>query len=255
VDRAPAAAKTILLEILSDVGGTRALNAVGAAAKSNNPQLQDTGSRLLGKWSTVDAAPVLLDLAKTAQEDKYHVRAVKGYISLARRFATMPEQQRLEICQNAFDVCRHPAEKKLVLEVLKLYPSLETFKLAIKSLKLPELKEDATQAVLIVAQKLGNKAPEARELLANADLDRVKLEIVKAEYGAGAAQKDVTELLQKQAGDLPFLMLPSTGYNASFGGDPAPNTPKQLKIQYKINGKAGEASFAEDALIVLPMPK
>ena len=43
--------------------------------------------------------------------------------------------------------------------------------------------------------------------------------------------------------------------NSSFGGDPAPNAVKQLKIQYKINGKAGEATFAENALIVLPMPK
>ena len=32
--------------------------------KSDDPQLQDTGSRLLGKWNSVDAAPVLMDLAK-----------------------------------------------------------------------------------------------------------------------------------------------------------------------------------------------
>jgi len=43
--------------------------------------------------------------------------------------------------------------------------------------------------------------------------------------------------------------------NASFGGDPLPGRVKQLKIQFKINGKAGEASFAENALIILPMPK
>ena len=57
---------TILLEILGEVGGAKALSTLATAAKSSDPELQDTGSRLLGKWNGVDAAPVLLDLAKTA---------------------------------------------------------------------------------------------------------------------------------------------------------------------------------------------
>ena len=40
-------------------------------------------------------------------------------------------------------------------------------------------------------------------------MEKVKLEIVKAEYGAGATQKDVTGVLQKQAGDLPMITLPA----------------------------------------------
>jgi hypothetical protein len=54
---------------------------------------------------------------------------------------------------------------------------------------------------------------------------------------------------------MPLITLPSPTYSASFGGDPAPGTAKQLKVQYRINGKAGEASFAENSVIVLPMPK
>ncbi len=65
----------------------------------------------------------------------------------------------------------------------------------------------------------------------------------QAEYGAGSTQKDVTEVLRKQAGDLPLITLASSSYNASFGGDPVPGSVKQLKIQYRINGKTGEASF------------
>lgn len=253
LDRSPAATKGALLEILGEVGGTKALKTVGAAAKSNDAVLQDVGSRLLGKWNSVDAAPVLLDLAKTASGDKYQIRALRGYIGLARKFA-MPDQQRAEMCQNALDAARQTAEQKLVLDVLKLHPSVETLKLAIKTTQVPELKNDATQVVMAMAQKLG-KSPEARELIAKIGPDKVKVEIVKAEFGAGANQKDVTELLQKQAGDLPLITLPSASYNTAFGGDPAPNTVKQLKVQYKINGKAGEATFAEDALIILPTPK
>ncbi len=37
-------------------------------------------------------------------------------------------------------------------------------------------------------------------------------------------------------------------------GDPLPGVVKQLKIQYRINDKPGEASFAENATIMLPTP-
>ncbi len=66
--------------------------------------------------------------------------------------------------------------------------------------KTPALKENATRATLAIIQKLGDKAGDARQLLANLDLDPIKVEIIKAEYGAGAAQKDVTEASCKQAG-------------------------------------------------------
>ncbi|HUQ72370.1 MAG TPA: HEAT repeat domain-containing protein [Planctomycetaceae bacterium] len=172
--RSSAMTKDDLLEILSEVGGAKSLQTIGAAAKSNDPQLQDTGSRLLGKWSSVDAAPVLLDLAKTAPSDKYHVRAVKGYISLARRFATMSESDRLEICQNALEVARYPADKKLVLDVLKLYPTVESLKLAIKAIQIPELKDDATEAALAIAPKIKGNADQVKDVLSKAGLDKAK---------------------------------------------------------------------------------
>lgn len=244
----------MLLDILGDVGGEKALKTLSTAAKSNNPQLQDAGSRVLGKWASLDAAPVLLDLAKTAPAAQFRSRALKGYISLARRFA-MPDEDRADMCQKAFDLSKDPAEQKLILDVCRIQPSIETLKLSIKFMKVAELKEDATQTTLLVAQKLGAKGINVSEQLSTAGFQKVKVEIVKAEYGSGATQKDVTAIVKKQASDLPLITLAADGYNASFGGDPAPNTVKQLKIQYKINGKAGEATFAENALIVLPMPK
>lgn len=245
--------KISLLQILGAMGGTKALAAIGAAAKSSDAQLQDSSSRLLGEWMTEDAAPVLLDLAKIPT-NPYNIRALRGYIRIARQFV-LPEEQRAEMCQKAFDAASQTAEKKLVLDVLKRYPNPDTLKQAIKAMQIPELKDDATQATLVIAQKLGGKGVDVKSMLAAAGLDKVKLEIIKAEYGSGATQKDVTEVVRKQVGDLPLITLVSASYNASFGGDPLPGSTKQLKIKYRINGKAGESTFAEDALIVLPMPK
>lgn len=252
--RSTTATKVSLLEILGAVGGEKALAAVGNAARSKDVELADASSRLLGEWMTADAAPVLLDLTKTAPGEKYQARALRGYIRIARQF-DLPEQDRVQMCEKALAVARQPAEQKMVLEVLKRYPSPATLKLAIKALQNAELKEEANQATLVIAQNLGAKGVDVGEQLAKAGLEKVKVEIVKAEYGAGSTQKDVTAVVRKQVGDLTLIALPSNSYNESFGGDPVPGSPKQLKIQYKLNGKPGEATFAENSLIVLPLPK
>ena len=141
----------------------------------------------------------------------------------------------------------------VVLEVLKRYPSVEMLKLAVQASRSPELKDEAQQAVMAIAQNLAGKGIDVREQLSQAGLEPVKLEIIKAQYGAGSTQKDVTSVVQKYAGNLPLVSLPSN-YNAAFG-NPAPGSTKQLKVQYRMNGKAGEATFAENAPILLPLPR
>jgi hypothetical protein len=254
MSKAPAPAKPILLEILGEMGGAKALSTIGAAVKGADPVLQDTGSRVLGEWMTLDAAPVLLDLVKTAPSDKYQVRALRGYIRLARQFSKS-DKERAEMCQSALDASSRPAEQQLVLTVLEKYPSPDALKVVMKAKEVPALKAESTRVALAIIQKLGDKAGDTRELLAKIGLDPMKVEIIKAEYGAGDKQKDVTKTLQEHAGDLPLITLPSPSYSASFGGDPVPGTVKQLKVQYRINGKTGEASFPEDAIVMLPMPK
>ena len=255
LEKSPLATKTVLLQVLGAVGGAKALQTIGANALRPEVELQDASTRLLGEWMTIDAAPVLLELSKSVPEDKYKVRALRGYIRIARQFV-MPDPQRIEMCVKALEASEEPGEQKLVLEVLKRYPNIETLKLALKVAQdVPELKDEATQAVVAIAQKLGTKGKEVSDLLNQGVLSKVKLEIVKAEYGAGATQRDVTDVLKKQAAGLQLIALPQANYNESFGGDPAPNTVKQLKVQYRINGKEGQATFAENALIILPMPK
>ena len=159
------------------------------------------------------------------------------------------------MCQKALDAATRPDEQKLVLEILERYPSVDTFKVAAKAAQIPALKDEATRVAMAIATKLAGTTADLPALLATIGLSPMKVEIVKAEYGAGTAQKDVTGVLKPLAHDLPLITLPSNSYNASFGGDPAPNVAKQLKIQYRINAKAGEALFAENAVILLPMPK
>ena len=248
------AARCGLLEILASMGGPTALSAVGAAARGSTPETRETASRLLGEWMDVDAAPVLLDLAKTAGEEKYKIRAMRGYIRLVRQFV-LPDEQRVQMCRTALEAADRNVEKKLVLEVMRRYPSGQMLKLALEAAKIPGLKDDAAGISLAIAQQIGGSADHVRKVMSQVGHGSMKIEILKAEYGADDRFTDVTATLKPLARDFPVITLPSDSYNASFGGDPAPGVVKQLKIRYRMNGKPGQISFNEDATIVLPMPK
>ena len=199
------------------------------------------------------AAPVLLDLAKTAADEKYKIRAMRGYIRLARQF-TMPDEDRARMCRIAMETAQRDAEKKLVLEVMERYPSGEMLQLALDAAKIPGAEERCRR------DRDGHR-PAGRRRRRPPEGDgrdgarRVRVEILKAEYGADKTFRDVTGILRKHVHDFPVIILPVSDYNSAFGGDPVSGVPKQLKIQYKMNGKPGEASFPENAAIMLTMPK
>jgi hypothetical protein len=106
-----------------------------------------------------------------------------------------------------------------------------------------------------MASGKGVNRAELGRALAQAGHKPVKLEIIKAEYGAGAKTKDVTAVLRRHAKSFRVIFLPNENYNESFGGDPAEGTAKQLKVKYRIDGKEGEVLLNENATVVLPMPK
>ena len=171
LDRSPKATRLVLLDILAEVGGAKALQAVGAAARSADPQLQDVGSQLLGKWMTPDVAPVLLDLAKTGPVN-FQIRSLRGYIRVARQM-DLSDSQRVEMLRTAFETAQRPDEKKLVLEALKTRPkpTVDMLRLAVNALQTAEVKEDAAQAVQAMAPKL-EKSAEVKELLSKAGLNK-----------------------------------------------------------------------------------
>jgi len=145
--------KVKLLDIAGEVGGTRALAAVAAAAKSNDPALQDAATRLLGKWMTPDAAPVLLELSKTWEAGKFQTRAIRGYIRIARQFV-LPDAERADMCRNALATAKDSADQKAVLEILPRYPSAATLAVAEEAAKITGLEAEAKAAAEAIRTKL-----------------------------------------------------------------------------------------------------
>jgi len=247
------ALKTRLLSMLNNVGGAKALEVVGAAARSEDGELRDGAYRVLGQWKTSDVAPLLLELHNSVADERLKSRAIRAYLRIARQF-DLPDDVRAEMCRTALKVAGRADDQRLVLEAVLRYPTAPMLAVALEAAKIPALKDEASLISAALAQSKGGRA-DVGKALAQASHERVKLEITKAEFGAGTQSKDVTAILRRYAKEYRVIFLPDPNYNKAFGGDPAPGKSKQLKIKYRVNGKEGEVALNENAPVVLPAPK
>ncbi|RMF87808.1 MAG: hypothetical protein D6741_20090 [Planctomycetota bacterium] len=249
-ESADLAGRIALMEILAEMGGPVALDAMAEAAGSPQKELQDAATRLLGEWMSVDAAPVLLDIAK--RKGPYQVRALRGYIRLIRQF-DMDDRTRVSMCRSALAAATRKDEVLLVFDAAQRYPSLDMLRLVVAVAENADVRKEATTAAMQIAQQLPASA-EVAELLQKVGYRPVRLQILEARYGAEGKEKDVTAVVRRAAKDMPLIVLPSASYNQAFGGDPVPGVVKELRIRYRMDGREGEATFRENATIVLPMP-
>jgi HEAT repeat protein len=153
IDTATGETKEKLLEIVGEVGGTKALGTVAAAAKSGNDALADAATRLLGKWMTADAAPVLLELATAPIGEKYQTRAIRGVSRIARQFS-LPDAERAELCGKVLALAKDPSDRKGILEALPRYPSPAMLAVAERAATLPGLETEAKAAADAIRAKL-----------------------------------------------------------------------------------------------------
>ena len=120
---AAAPSKLMLLDVLGEVGGRQALATLAAAASSGEQSLEDAATRILGKWMTADAAPVLYEIAAAEPGGKFKTRALRGYLRIARQF-TLPDEERAAMCRRALAIARDEADRKAVAEILDRYPAV-----------------------------------------------------------------------------------------------------------------------------------
>jgi len=190
-----AAAKCKLLESLGAVGGARALEAVAAAAKDADADVQGAALAQLGAWMTPDAAPALLEAANHAANDKLKVRALRGYLRIARQFV-LPDDERLAMYRAAMELARRDDEKRLALDVLTRIPSNATLDLAMSHLGDAALKEAAADAAVKITEKLladqAKRLEEAMRKVQDAGVpDPLKVRAQALQERAAAAGKAV----------------------------------------------------------------
>jgi HEAT repeat protein len=155
---ASAADQTYLLELLGKVSGAKALEIVVAAVKSDDPATKDAASRVLGEWVNADAAPALLQIAKNDPDVKYQIRALRGYVRIARQLQ-LPADAKLTMFRTAMEIAKRNDERQLALGILSRIPSAATLQLAVGHVGDAPLKDAAVDAVLKIAPKVVGTEP------------------------------------------------------------------------------------------------
>jgi alpha-L-rhamnosidase len=117
---------------------------------------------------------------------------------------------------------------------------------------------DPSGSVFVIFRKDDAKADHPVAMVrtdAGADSLSSSLQILKATYGSadGVHAKDVTAalraLIQKGVLDVDVN-------NAAFGGDdPAPMTPKQLTVEYSLDGKQASQTLKESETLLIASPQ
>jgi len=150
--------QTWLFDLLGQIGGPTALRTVVASAKSVDAATKDAATRVLGEWPNPDAADALLDIARNDREQKYRVRALRGFLRIARQLQ-LPEEERLEMYRTAMELATRDDERKLALDVLTRIPSSKTLALAVDKLDQAALKDTAADAAVKIAAKIITQQP------------------------------------------------------------------------------------------------
>ncbi|MDR1289639.1 MAG: DUF1080 domain-containing protein [Planctomycetaceae bacterium] len=115
-DKGDAKDKQLLLDLLFFIGNNKACKAIADFATNGEGEVVDHATMLLGKWSSVDAAPFLIELAEKLPVEKYRVRTLSGYLRVIRQFG-LPLEQKYEMIQKAETVAQRDADKKRVAEI------------------------------------------------------------------------------------------------------------------------------------------
>jgi hypothetical protein len=149
----PPAQKCALVRVLGALGGTSALRAVRGAVNDPNAEVHAAAIRVLGGWSTADAATDLLELAKAATNPTDKMICLRGYLALAGH-ADLSTDQRLAMCRQAATLVQKDDEKKLLLGALGGITSVEALDLIKPYLDDPATKEEASTGIVDISDKL-----------------------------------------------------------------------------------------------------
>jgi HEAT repeat protein len=156
--------KAALLRVLGAFGSARALQAAREAIGDTDREVKAAAFEVLCEWKTPDAAPDLLKLARALSNPADRLRCLRGILRIAGD-PDVPADRRLSLCKEAAGLVQRDEEKKLLLGALGGIASPEALALVMPYLDNAATKEEASAAVLGIAEKLVD-GPDAAQAIA-----------------------------------------------------------------------------------------
>ena len=136
--------QSLILQALAQVGNREALQPVIAACRSTDEMLSKQAIKLLGEWKEDAALPAMIEMASDESLSlTHHVILMRGISRLLARQKKLDEP----VAVQAFEICRRPDEKKLLIPTFAKARSPEAKAILEACLSDPELKIDAEEAL------------------------------------------------------------------------------------------------------------
>ncbi|OHB70501.1 MAG: hypothetical protein A2V70_07950 [Planctomycetes bacterium RBG_13_63_9] len=149
---ADAPSRIALLHALARAGGEKALAEIVARLQDDDQTVRDEAVRTLSIWPDPAASEHLLAIAKTAQNPRHQVLAIRGLVRLASPQEDQPAN--LQTLGEAMSLAKRPQEKRLVLGVLGAVGTSQALASATPALDDPTLAEEAALASVMIAEKI-----------------------------------------------------------------------------------------------------
>jgi HEAT repeat protein len=156
------AQKGALLHVLVTAGGAKSLEAVRSALKDSNAEVHAAAVNALNSWTSAEAAPDLLALAKSGGSPADKQLGLRGYLRWSAD-GDLPAPRRLEMCREAAGLVERTEEKRMLLAALGGINQPRSLSQILPFLDDAAVHEEACVAAVTVAEKIA-QARNVREL-------------------------------------------------------------------------------------------
>jgi len=201
-EKAPAGARAALIRPLARIGGSKALEAVVAALRDPEPQVQAAGLSSLSSWRDASALDALFLTAGAAADRKTRTLCLQGIARLIGE-AEMEADRAISLLENAYVIAVEPEEKGIVAGGFGSIRTLESIRAAAILLDdpAPVVRSRAAQAIARAALPApgfdGLDGQEAASILKKASLS------IESEYDRGEVESYAHDALRRAG----FLLL------------------------------------------------
>lgn len=139
------------LPLLGRLGGAQAMAMIEPALTSTNAEVRDAAVRALCNWPNGDVADRLLKFA-SGENKEYRRMALRAYVRVISLKADRPEQQTLEMLQNAMKLAVAADDRQLILDRASTVRTLEAVEWIASYLDDPAVNQAACRAIVELAR-------------------------------------------------------------------------------------------------------
>jgi hypothetical protein len=140
-----------LLSLLGKIGSDSSVPALRAALKDEDARVKSTAVRVLSEWPSAEPMNDLLEVARSADEERHRVLALRGYVRMIGMDRERPPGETVRLYQSAMALAPDVGAKRAVLSGLANVRSLEALELAGSYLEDAALQGEAAAAVIRIA--------------------------------------------------------------------------------------------------------